>query len=60
MGQVKICLAIDKENRVLTARSAHGSASKKSSQSRAFSYIDGKIGVGDKKCWNEGNWIGRW
>ena len=57
MGRFKICLAIIKENRVLTARSAHGSLSKKSSNGWAFSHVDGKINMGDERCWNAGNWI---
>ena len=31
--------------------------SKKSSNGCAFSHVDGKINMGDERCWNAGNWI---
>ena len=36
------------------------SVSKKSSNGWAFSHVDGKINMGDERCWNAGNWIEIW
>ena len=33
------------------------SLSKKSSYGWAFSYVYGKMRMGDERCWNEENWI---
>ena len=36
------------------------SVSKKSSNGWAFSHVDGKINMGDERCWNAGNGSETW